>query len=108
MLSPPPGEPEPEAEADANPNKAKKAPTSRKSTKSKNTIVKDKVIELGSGDLQKARDAYSDEMKKLNDIKKTEKDSVLQAKMARMCIFQVPLQVHAPELRNCELFVFVR
>jgi len=60
------------------------------------------VIELSSGDLQKARDAYSDEMKKLNDAKKVEKEGVVQVKMARICIFQVPGVIHAPELRQCE------
>lgn len=85
-----------------NPNantKAKK--TTRKATKSKST-VKDKVIELGSGDLQKNRHAYSDEMKKLNDVKRVEKDALAQVKMAKMFVFQVPVGIHAPELRDCE------
>jgi len=94
---------EAEAEAakfDNNFNKSKKA-TTRKATKTK-AIVKDKVIELDSGDLMKSRDAYSDEMKKLNDVKRLEKEGIMQVKMARMCIFQVPLQIHAPEIRDCE------
>lgn len=89
-----------EKEEDANSDKPKKT-TTRKATKSKAT-VKDKVIELDFGDLVKARDAYSDEMKKLNDVKKVEKDALMQSKMARMCIFKVPVGIHAPELRDCE------